>query len=53
MRVVASATASLALLVAGLAPGLPALAPPVARAAEYSMKTAATYEIAPGAARSG
>ena len=48
MRVVASATASFALLVAGLAPGMPTLAPQVARAAEYTMKTAATYEIAPG-----
>ncbi len=48
VRAVASVAAAFALLVAGLTPALPLLRPQVARAAEYSMKTAATYEIAPG-----
>jgi hypothetical protein len=52
-RAVASVAAAFVLLLAGLLPALPGLpawpmpGPQVARAAEYSMTTAATYEIAP------
>ncbi len=50
-RAVASVAAAIALLVAGLVPALPIVRPPVARAAEYRMATAATYEIEPGEGR--
>jgi hypothetical protein len=49
-RAVASAAAAFVLLITGMVPALPALPmlrPPVARAAEYSMTTTATYEIEP------
>jgi hypothetical protein len=48
VRAVASVAAASALLIAGLTPALPLLRPEIAQAAEYTMKTAATYEIAPG-----
>ena len=48
VRAAASVAAAFTLLVAGLLPALPLIRPGVARAAEYSMKTKATYEIAPG-----
>jgi hypothetical protein len=48
VRAALSVAAAFALLLAGLLPTLPLVRPEVARAAEYSMKTAATYEIAPG-----
>lgn len=48
MRAVASVMAAVALLVAGVAPMMPVIRPQVARAAEYSMTTAASYVIAPG-----
>jgi hypothetical protein len=43
--------AALALAVAGLGPLLPGATPDVARAAEYRMSTAASYQIDPGAER--
>ena len=46
-----AAMAALGLLVAGLGPLLPLATPDIARAAEYRMKTAATYEIEPGSER--
>jgi hypothetical protein len=51
LRAVASAMAALVLLLAGMAPALPIVRPQVARAAEYTMTTDASYEIEPGAGR--
>ena len=51
VRAAASVAAAVALLVAGLVPALPLVRPQVARAAEYRMTTAATYEIEPGEGR--
>ncbi|HEX5578065.1 MAG TPA: hypothetical protein VFY43_00175 [Candidatus Limnocylindria bacterium] len=50
-RLVVAATMAVVLLVAGLAPSLPLVWPPVAHAAEYSLKTAASYQVEPGAGR--
>jgi hypothetical protein len=51
MRAVVATTAAFGLLLAGLVPALPLVQPEVARAAEYSMKTAASYQVEPGAGR--
>lgn len=48
MRAVVSVTAAVVVLLAGLTPGFPGFRPPPAQAAEYSMTTAATYQIVPG-----
>ncbi len=48
VRAAAPVAAAFTLLVAGLLPALPLIRPGLARAAEYSMRTQATYEIAPG-----
>ncbi|HEX6475311.1 MAG TPA: hypothetical protein VF114_09550 [Candidatus Limnocylindria bacterium] len=51
VRAMASAMAAFAVLLAAMAPALPIVRPQVARAAEYSMTTDASYEIEPGAGR--
>ena len=47
-RAAASVAAAFLLLLVGLLPALPVVGPSAVHAAEYTMKTEATYEIAPG-----